>query len=224
MISVIDYPIIKIYQPRNLISSNVKKNFEILKNKHKGNYKIKIPTGLYEPYKLKAYDNDITGSRTNIADGATMCDISQGNGDGQRIGSKIFIKTVSLIGYLNTGTSGSSFELNMRLLIYYDKQPTSSTTTAAEFFENTSHPVYSSKKWANRDRFEILYDNVYALSKPRQAATYVSFSLPINKEIIYGSSSGTSMTSGNLIIHIISTSSNSFESGVNILYRVIYLN
>ena len=144
---------------------------------------------------------------------ASLCLISQGAGDSQRLGRKIFPTSVGLKGSLTfTSPSGTNLTDLVRVVVFIDKQANGATATVAQLLQGANYNNW--RNLDNTDRFMFLYDKVHTLglTASGSASTVVRkkfnvwLQLPSDLEIQYSSTTGalTELTSANIGVMSIS--------------------
>lgn len=129
-----------------------------------------------------------------------------------RIGRKIFMKSLQVRGYIHAATDGTATEGLFRMIIVYDKQSNGAAPAYTDVIRSQNVSGVNSSSAAdminldNRDRFIILRDRAFAMSQQSTVATqavagsntdlFVDEYLRINMETIYNA--GTAGTVGDI--------------------------
>ncbi len=93
----------------------------------------------------------------------SLLTIAEGNGESNRVGRKIVIKSLhwrGLIGIPATATSGGAAADITRLIVYQDKQTNGAAATVLNILETAN--IHSFLNLSNSGRFVILFDRQYA--------------------------------------------------------------
>lgn len=99
--------------------------------------------------------------------------VEPGNGSYNRVGRKIFNKSVRLTGLaeleIDVNASSNTYEDNLRMVVVWDKQPSGSLPVFSDIFGNTAQDgtetssVYSAPSYDNMGRFQVLRDKIIPL-------------------------------------------------------------
>lgn len=118
---------------------------------------------------------DPVGIGFSVASVQSLNDVPNGTGRNDRIGRKIVVRSVQLTGVLRVKPDGDDA---CRVIIGVDKQNNGSGAGSAEFLDDTLAGVVAPiafRNLTNSNRFQMLYDKLYALNlgAQGQAATRV---------------------------------------------------
>lgn len=118
---------------------------------------------------------------TNNADMHVLNLIQQGTGSWNRIGRKVYNKSIRLTGQLNANWNilavGSVLAVWTRIVIVWDSQPAGTLPTKGDILGSTSQAgvegsnIYDHLRYDNMDRFRILKDEVRILDMSSVAQT-----------------------------------------------------
>lgn len=168
----------------------------------------------------KYFDNtqnytSIINTTTSISDMFSWY-IPQGDGEGERLGNKIFVKSVQVRGLLNMSSTNS-----LRFLIVRFKDYSSLTTSQIFSDFNIGLRGFYPRS-VNEYSYKVIMDKVITLDPDNVNQRYVKWNFPINKTITYPDSS-TSIYHTNRYLCFIYTD-NTTPSVVSFNYnsRVLY--
>ena len=141
---------------------------------------------------------------------ASLCLVTQGTGDTNRIGRKIFPTAVGIKGRLSytPATTGIASDF-VRIIVFADKQCNGATATVTDLLQSANYNSY--RNLDNLERFDFLHDHVYSLQitagTPTATSSVVHTPLNLyldlaskNYQINYDASAGaiTDLTSLNI--------------------------
>lgn len=165
---------------------------------------LKIAKSVAKPmeykYKITAAQNVNVGQ--SLSNMYRLTDIVAGDGPAQRVGQKITLKNL----YLRFGikiapglTSQANEQANVRCIIFRDMQSdTTANPTYAEVFE-TADNIYTSLNSTNGDRFKVLYDQIYSLSRNGILSINRKYFKNMNSNVMY-SNDTTGRDTGQLYV------------------------
>lgn len=107
----------------------------------------------------------------------SISQIVQGDGSNQRIGSKVFYRSLQIRWHVQLATTGPTFA-SARMIILYDKQSNAALASAAQVLQDVATPanaINSPINYANRFRFKILYDSIMSISPNGNEIMYDKF-------------------------------------------------
>lgn len=175
---------------------------------------------------IATYPFDTTGSVTALNLIATGTDFTN------RVGRKILMKSVNIIGVVQPNDTSVSTTL-CRALLIYDKQPNGALPAITDIL-NTSNSK-DQINLNNRDRFVILRDWFQALAPQQDTATQAYAGSPttnnlhmfvkLNHETIYNSTAGTiaAVTSGSLLLVTVGDSTNTNTYSLSASTRIRFI-
>ncbi len=139
----------------------------IQRKRKRRRYSGRYRGGVYNPgTELKFHD--IAVNDAVIAAGGTIvvssCNlIAQGDGESQRIGRKVTIKSINwrYSIQIETATSNVGDDI-IRLVLYQDKQANGATSAVLGVYEDNDYQTF--RNLTNKGRFRILMDRTYALN------------------------------------------------------------
>lgn len=120
-----------------------------------------------QSYATAAISNSIAGAFANPLTEGALNSIALGDGESDRDGRKVLLKSIHIRGamYRLTETSIGS-DLVARLIVFLDTQ-TNGAEAAPELLINTGavHPEYAYRNMQQTKRFKVLKDGIFVLSQ-----------------------------------------------------------
>jgi len=172
-----------------------------------------------EMYKL---DTAISGQ--NI-DGASpyithLTAVGQGDGDNQRSGNSIFVRSFNFKGAISRTASGDAAQV-IRLSVIQDIQQVSDTTpTVTDVYEGTS--PYAHLNSATVGRYKVLWSRTYTLDTANRLVTAVQINLPMRHHVRYNGTGTTDVQKGGLYMIASSSQATNHFPAINGEYRLSY--
>ena len=113
------------------------------------------------PQESKFYDSSDNTAVPQAGDiGPSLCLVTQGTGDSERLGRKIFPQSIGLKGSLTFApAAGTVYGDNVRVILYIDHQSNGALPAVTDILQAANY-----NQWRNLDnsaRFTILHDKVY---------------------------------------------------------------
>jgi len=188
-----------------------------------------INTALQDIWKLKGlinsekYKLDIADSGTVILNNGTysqhLTAVAIGDGDNQRTGNSIYVRSVNIKGSCIFNTAGGAANQFMRLMLIEDTQQISDTVpTLATVLQTTGtgNSYNSHLNTATVGRFKILYNKVYELDSVKAPARNFEINLPMRHHVRYNGTASTDVQRGGLYLMAIADST---ADGPTLIYQ-----
>jgi len=122
----------------------------------------------YESIEVKTIDIDSTSSNVTSTPGITLLNgVANGTDFTDRIGRRIFMKSLYFRGFLRP-EDDTAANNSVRIAIVYDCDPNGAAPAWTDIFKQST--TTSQLNLNNRDRFQILYDEIYALGAVQTTA------------------------------------------------------
>jgi len=147
--------------------------------------------------------NSVTQAGTVLA----LTSIAQGDGDGNRTGNSIFVRSINFKGTLTYNTMGNN-EQFVRIILFEDTQQISDTSPSlADVLE--AGTTFSHLNSNTVGRFKILYNHVFALSQNRPGIPF-EINKSMRHHVRYNGTAGTDIQRGALYMMWLSDSSSNY--------------
>ena len=143
---------------------------------------------------------------------ASLCLVTQGTDDNDRIGRKIYAKAIGIRGTVNLDSSVNTLATNVRIIVFVDKQANGATAAVTDILASAAWNAYQNLD--NVKRFSFLLDRVVTLN-PMFSSTlagsqrcFINWYKNINMEILYKANAGTVADLSSANIGVLSISDN----------------
>lgn len=155
-----------------------------------------------EMYKLDLIGNSNT---IDTAGGLThLSSIAQGDGDGQRTGNSVFVRSINIRGVVYRNAAGASTQV-VRLSVIMDTQQVGDTSpTFASIYEGTD--VNSHLNSDTVGRFKVLKNLILTVDSAGQSGKAFLINLPMRHHVRWNGTASTDIQKGGLYFSIVSAS------------------
>jgi hypothetical protein len=168
----------KISTPRSFYTNKAK----VVKRKGRGfignYYSMKKSKGV----ELKYFDNTQSFNAGTSGTITSMCAVTAGTGNNNRVGRQINLKTIKV--QINTGGAGGATDYINRYIVFIDKQPNAGSPTPTDILTSSTTTAFTNLD--NRDRFEILADKRLKWDAESYRNEKWNFYRKVNRVITYG--------------------------------------
>lgn len=156
--------------------------------------------GLVNSEKFK---HDISSSAQVLNAGAlvNMVAISQGDGDGQRTGNSIFVRSLSMKGSIDHNPAGDIIQ-KVRVMLIIDKQQLGDTAPSASDVldtTGTTNAPFSMLNDTTVGRFTILKSRLYTVTTERPVQL-VNWNINMRHHVRYNGSASTDIQKGGIYL------------------------
>lgn len=144
------------------------------------------------------YDQSQTAlNLTNSGGILHLTSVTQGDGDGQRTGNSIFVRSVNIKGVLKFNTSSTSFGQPCRLMVVLDTQQGSdSSPSVLNILESAT--TYSHLNSETVGRFKILKSYIINLSTGTNPVRPFQINIPMRHHVRFNGTAPTDIQRGGL--------------------------
>lgn len=154
-------------------------------------------------------DTNLAGAEI-LSDGAYaghLTALAQGDGDGARTGSTVYVKGLHINGSIVQDSDGATAQ-SVRIMVVQDTQQVADTVPTPSVWLSGTGGFLAHLNPVNLGRFTVLYDkiiNVYAASAGAPNLKTFEISLPLATHVHYNGTAGTDIQKNGLYIGAISS-------------------
>lgn len=168
-------------------------------------------------------DTTFTTSTFNTGTVTSLVPIAQGDGESDRTGLSVYVRSLSLRGQISASSTTQS---TTRLILFRDKQQIADSTPSAANLLSSPAQVDSYLSRGTGGRFDILYDKSFVVSgndagRPQQ---WVNITIPMRSHVRYNGTATTDLQKNGLyLLHMSDRSDGSGTAPtLNLTTRVYY--
>nr|QXP07581.1 MAG: putative capsid protein [Arizlama virus] len=171
-----------------------------------------------EMYKYDQTDVTLSPLLTGVVQ--PMVSITQGDGDDQRTGNSVFVRSVNFKGYIQRNTSGDSSQI-VRISIVQDTQQQADAAPGfSNIYEGTS--IASHLNTETVGRFKVMYNRVFTVDDLTCGVIPFEINMPMRHHVRYNGSSPTDIQKGGLYFIAVSTQGTTNAPLVHYDMRISY--
>jgi len=124
--------------------------------------------------------------------------VQQGDGDSQRTGNSIFVRSYNLKGSIVHNAAGSNTQF-VRVSVVQDKQQIGDTVPAyTDVYESASPYAHLNSNTVGR--FKILYSRTYIVNNNDKTSCLLNINIPMRHHVRYNGTAGSDIQKGGLYI------------------------
>lgn len=170
-----------------------------------------------EMYKL---DTAVTGTVPDSGSVTHVTAIPQGDGEGNRSGNSVYVRSLNWKGQVFRTTSGNANQ-TMRIIVFCDNQQiTDSSPGVTDLLQSAT--VYSHLNKNTVGRFSILANKVFMLSSTGDLGKQVNINIPLKHHVRYNGSATGDIARGGLYVLCISDQASTNYPSIQSEVRVSY--
>lgn len=156
------------------------------------------------------YKKDTVWATSAITQGSTSLrsDIAQGDGDSDRTGNSIFVRSYNFKGIITRNASGASIQ-TVRISVIIDGQQQADTNPSyTDIYESASPFAHLNSNTVGR--YKVIWTQTYVLDSVNKPFALVNVNLPMRHHVRYNGTSASDVQKGGIYMCFATD-----ESGVN---------
>lgn len=172
---------------------------------------------------LYKYDQTLTATAVSTSGGTLhLTSIAQGDGDGNRTGNSVFVRSVNIRGVLKLNLASAELAQPIRLAVVIDTQQLSDTgVNVANVYEAVN--TYSHLNSDVAGRYKILYSHVFVPSTATMAQMPFQINLPMQQHVRFNGTTGSDIQKGGIyFLYMSNVASASNPPSIDLEARVSY--